>query len=161
VTEIRFLLDTNICILIRQNRSAAVSERFRALRPREAAISVISYGELAFGAQKSQRREFAQQGLRDLLQFLPVLSLPDSGAPAYGAIRATLERQGRLISSNDLWIAAHAIAAGLILVTNNEREFGALARPANRELGRLDLACACLTAPCRGRASGAGHPSRA
>jgi tRNA(fMet)-specific endonuclease VapC len=123
VTETRYLLDTNICILIRQNRLPAVIERFRLLAPREAAISVISYGELAFGAEKSQRREFALQGLRDLLRFLPVLPLPESGGPAYGSIRAALERQGRQISSNDLWIAAHAIAAGLILVTNNEREF--------------------------------------
>jgi tRNA(fMet)-specific endonuclease VapC len=123
VTQTRYLLDTNICILIRQNRLPAVIERFRLLAPREAAISVTSYGELSFGAEKSERRDFALQGLRDLLRFLPVLPLPDSGGPAYGSIRATLERQGRQISSNDLWIAAHAIAAGLILVTNNEREF--------------------------------------
>jgi tRNA(fMet)-specific endonuclease VapC len=41
----------------------------------------------------------------------------------YGAIRAALEAKGEIIGSNDLWIAAHAKAAGLTLVTNNEREF--------------------------------------
>ena len=46
-----------------------------------------------------------------------------SAAEAYGTIRAELESKGEMIGNNDLWIAAHAVAAGLTLVTNNEREF--------------------------------------
>jgi len=49
--------------------------------------------------------------------------LPETAAEAYGTIRAELERKGQMIGNNDLWIAAHAKAAGLTLVTNNEREF--------------------------------------
>ena len=119
----RFLLDTNICIFIRQNRYSSVTDRFGALRPGDAAVSVITYGELAYGAEKSQRREDALNGLQTLIRFLPVLPLPEGGGRAYGLIRSQLERQGNSISSNDLWIAAHALSAGLILVTNNEREF--------------------------------------
>jgi tRNA(fMet)-specific endonuclease VapC len=51
------------------------------------------------------------------------LSLPDKAAEAYGTIRAELESKGEMIGNNDLWIAAHAVAAGLTLVTNNESEF--------------------------------------
>jgi tRNA(fMet)-specific endonuclease VapC len=123
VSAPRFLLDTNICIFIRQNRYSSVTDRFVALSPGEAAISVITYGELAYGAEKSQQREIALSGLQTLLRFLPVLSLPEDGGRAYGLIRSQLERQGNSISSNDLWIAAHALSASLILVTNNEREF--------------------------------------
>jgi tRNA(fMet)-specific endonuclease VapC len=54
---------------------------------------------------------------------LPALSLPEAAAEAYGTIRAELELNGEMIGNNDLWIAAHALAAGLILVTNNEKEF--------------------------------------
>jgi tRNA(fMet)-specific endonuclease VapC len=123
VSAFRFLLDTNICIFIRQNRYSSVTDRFKKLQPGDAAISVITYGELAYGAEKSQQRDVALRGLNALLRFLPVLPLPENGARAYGSIRSQLERKGNSISSNDLWIAAHAVSAGLILVTNNEREF--------------------------------------
>lgn len=119
----RYLLDTNICIYIRQSRLTSITERFQALASGEAAISVITYGELAYGAEKSKQRDLALNGLQNLLQFLSVLVLPEDAGRAYGVIRAGLERQGNSISSNDLWIAAHALSAGLVLVTNNEREF--------------------------------------
>jgi tRNA(fMet)-specific endonuclease VapC len=57
------------------------------------------------------------------VHWLPALSLPETAAEAYGAIRAELETKGEMIGNNDLWIAAHAVAAGLTLVTDNEREF--------------------------------------
>src|SRR5687768_3844946 len=91
--------------------------------PGQAAASVITYGELAFGAEKSQRREQAMNSLGELLTLLPLLPLPEKAGMRYGAIRATLEKRGEVISSNDLWIAAHALTAGLILVTNSESEF--------------------------------------
>lgn len=121
--EPRYLLDTNICIYIRQKRPEAVLRRFQKLRPGEAALSVITYGELLYGAAKSQQRLAALERLRELIQLLPALPLPETAADAYGRIRAELESKGEMIGNNDLWIAAHAVAAGLTLVTNNEREF--------------------------------------
>jgi tRNA(fMet)-specific endonuclease VapC len=100
-----------------------VLRRFRQLRPGEAALSVITYGELLYGAAKSEQRLMALQRLRELVEFLPALPLPETAAPAYGEIRSELESKGEVIGNNDLWIAAHALAAGLTLVTNNEREF--------------------------------------
>ena len=121
--EARYLLDTNICLYIRQKRPEEVLRRFQKLRPGEAALSVITYGELFFGAAKSVRRSAALEGLRELLEWLPALALPETAGEAYGAIRSELAAKGEMIDNNDLWIAAHALAAGLILVTNNEKEF--------------------------------------
>lgn len=119
----RFLLDTNICIYIRQKKPAAILARFRELRPGEAAMSVITQGELVFGAERSQDRERALESLAELSAYIPVIGLPEEAAAAYGQIRASLEKRGMLIGNNDLWIAAHAKAADLVVVTNNEREF--------------------------------------
>lgn len=119
----RFLLDTNICIYIRQRRPPEVLARFEKLKAGEAVLSVVTYGELLYGAAKSQQRELAMARLTELVSFLPVLALPESAAHEYGKIRAVLEAKGEAIGGNDLWIAAHAKASGLVLVTNNEREF--------------------------------------
>jgi tRNA(fMet)-specific endonuclease VapC len=121
--EPRYLLDTNICIYIRQKRPEEVLRRFRKLRSGEAGLSVITYGELLYGARKSLQRTLALERLRELVHFLPALPLPATAAEAYGTIRSELEAKGELIGNNDLWIAAHALAAGLTLVTNNEKEF--------------------------------------
>jgi tRNA(fMet)-specific endonuclease VapC len=90
---------------------------------REAVLSVITYGELVYGVEKSQVREQARGHLAELASLLPVMELPMRAGEFYGSIRATLAARGDMIGNNDLWIAAHAKAAGLILVTNNEREF--------------------------------------
>jgi tRNA(fMet)-specific endonuclease VapC len=121
--DVRYLLDTNICIYIRQERPEAVLRRFRKLRQGEAGLSVITYGELLFGAAKSKQRVEALDRLRELLHWLPALPLPETAAEAYGTIRAELASKGEMIGNNDLWIAAHAVATGLTLVTNNEKEF--------------------------------------
>jgi tRNA(fMet)-specific endonuclease VapC len=61
--------------------------------------------------------------LHELVHWLPALPLPEAAAEAYGNIRADLAAKGEMIGNNDLWIAAHAIASELTLVTNNEKEF--------------------------------------
>jgi tRNA(fMet)-specific endonuclease VapC len=118
-----FLLDTNICIYIRRRRPPEILRRFQKLKLGEAAISTVTYGELIYGAEKSAQREAAMKLLDELVGLLPVLPLPVNAARTYGAVRAELEARGQTIGNNDLWIAAHAKAAELILVTNNEREF--------------------------------------
>jgi tRNA(fMet)-specific endonuclease VapC len=121
--EPRYLLDTNICIYIRQRKPESLLRRFEKLHPGEAAISVITFGELLYGAEKSAQRAAAVERLRELVLLLPALSLPESAGETYGKLRTDLEFRGEMIGNNDLWIAAHALAAGLILVTNNEKEF--------------------------------------
>jgi tRNA(fMet)-specific endonuclease VapC len=121
--EPRYLLDTNICIYIRQRRPEEVLRRFRKLRPGEAALSVITYGELLYGAAKSAQRAAALERLHELVRLLPALALPDGAGETYGTLRADLETKDEMIGNNDLWIAAHALASKLTLVTNNVREF--------------------------------------
>lgn len=120
---IRFLLDTNICIYIQRQRPGEVLARFQKLKPGDAAISVITWGELLYGAERSQQRKKAVEVLGEFKSLVPVLPMPENAGAAYGAIRATLESTGKLIGNNDLWIAAHAKAAGLAVITNNEKEF--------------------------------------
>jgi len=121
--RLRYLLDTNICIYIAKNRPEAVLQRFREMSVGEVAMSVITHGELCYGACKSRRREEAQKALSRLATMIPVLPLNAQIGERYGAIRSKLESSGRPIGNNDLWIAAHALALGVVLVTNNSREF--------------------------------------
>jgi tRNA(fMet)-specific endonuclease VapC len=118
-----YLLDTNICIYIQRRKPDEVLDRFQKLKPGDAAISVVTWGELLYGAEKSRQRKKALQLLEEFQTFIPVLSMPEKAGKMYGAIRAVLESNGTPIGNNDLWIAAHAKAAGLTVVTNNEREF--------------------------------------
>lgn len=118
-----YLLDTNICIYIRGRQLPQVMTRFDQLSPGEATISVVTYGELLFGAEKSVNRTRNMKLIQDLISVIPVRAMTDAVAHAYASLRAKLEIKGEMIGNNDLWIAAHAVASGLILVTNNEREY--------------------------------------
>jgi len=120
----RFLLDTNICIYIAKRRPLEVASRFESLRPGDVGMSIITYGELLFGAEKSQHSQPAKERLQRFVELVPVLLLPEESPRHYARIRSELERAGTPIGANDLWIASHALATGLILVSNNLREFG-------------------------------------
>lgn len=119
----RYLLDTNICIYIAKHNPPAVRERFSRHQAAELAMSVITLGELRFGAEKSRSREQALQVIQALAAMIQPAPLPQNAGDHYGQIRAALQSQGRIIGNNDLWLAAHARAEGWTLVTNNEREF--------------------------------------
>lgn len=119
----QYLLDTDTCIYLRQRRPESVVKHFLRLRLGEAAISVVTYGELFYGVEKNAGSGMAFDRLAELITLLPVLPLTHEAAKAYGSIRSDLERSGRLIGNNDLWIAAHARAEGMVLVTNNQEGF--------------------------------------
>lgn len=119
----RYMLDTNICIYIAKHQPPEVKTRFERLKPGQVIMSAITYGELFYGANKSSQKARALTQLEELVQDIPVESLGSTVGQAYGQIRAALEREGRLIGNNDLWIGAHAMALNVTLATNNEREF--------------------------------------
>lgn len=119
----QYLLDTNICIYIAKRHPPEVLERFTSLQAGDVVMSLITYGELLFGAEKSKDSVQALENLHRLAELVPVLPLQQSTARHYGVIRAALEQAGTPIGANDLWIAAHALAEKLILVSNNGREF--------------------------------------
>lgn len=121
------MLDTDMCIYLKRRRPPEVAERFQTLQPGDVVISLITYGELYNGALKSRESEAALANLQHLASRLPVQAVSTDVAQAYGEIRSDLEQRGEIIGGNDLWIAAHARALGLTLVTNNTREFGRVA----------------------------------
>lgn len=120
---IRYLLDTNICIYIAKYNPPAVRDRFAQHTVDELAMSVITLGELSYGAEKSQSPKKTFAVIEQLTRCIQVAPMTDSVGTHYGKIRAKLEQAGQPIGNNDLWIAAHAKAEGWILVSNNEREF--------------------------------------
>jgi tRNA(fMet)-specific endonuclease VapC len=119
----RYLLDTNICIYIAKACPPEVAQHFGGLAGGSVAMSVVTFGELVFGAERSQSKDRAMGNLALLVELIPVLDLPESAGRHYGRIRAALAYAGTPIGNNDLWIAAHAAAENLILATNNSREF--------------------------------------
>ena len=123
VVTVRYLLDTNICIYISKKRPPEVYQRFSELRIGDVGMSMITFGELRFGAEKSQHREIALEKLEQLLRYIPVIMPTQKTAENYAIIRSQLEKIGQPIGNNDLWIAAHALSENCILVSNNLREF--------------------------------------
>lgn len=119
----RYLLDTNICIYIAKYNPPSVRERFTQHAANELAMSVITLGELRFGAEKSQAKDRAMTVIDELTNLMNIEALTDEVTGHYGDIRAALQKSGQIIGNNDLWLAAHARSQGWVLVTNNEKEF--------------------------------------
>lgn len=118
----RYLLDTNIVIYVIKRRPLTVLDIFNRHHGRMA-ISSITLAELLHGAEKSSDPASNLRVVEDFTSRLSVLPYDEAAAAHYGQIRAALERQGLPIGVNDLHIAGHARSRGLIVVTNNEREF--------------------------------------
>lgn len=117
------LLDTNICIYIARSHPATVARRFARATPGSLGISIITWSELCFGAAKSNDPSRAQSLLEQFAGIVAVLPLLAEAGLHYGKVRAALQRAGTPIGNNDLWIAAHALALGVPLVSNNLHEF--------------------------------------
>ncbi|AYQ57168.1 type II toxin-antitoxin system tRNA(fMet)-specific endonuclease VapC [Bathymodiolus thermophilus thioautotrophic gill symbiont] len=118
----KYLLDTNICIYVMKRKPIDLLEIFNE-NAGQMAISSITLSELIHGVEKSQQQKNNRLILEDFVSHLNVLDYTQKSAQQYGIIRADLEKKGVIIGVNDLHIAGHSISEGLILVTNNEKEF--------------------------------------
>lgn len=118
----RYLLDTNICVYVMKNEPATIRGRFNRMAE-QLAISSVTLGELYFGVEKSGRRAENVDTLEELVARLDVLPFDRKAAAHFGQLRAELERIGKPVGAYDLMIGAQARAEGLIIVTNNMREF--------------------------------------
>ena len=119
---LKYLLDTNIVIYTMKNRPQKVRKQFKQ-HEGQMCISAVTLGELVFGAENSQQMD---QNLADIEEFaarLEVLSFDNKAAYHFGQIRAALYSSGKPLGPYDMMIAGHARASGLILVTNNVKEF--------------------------------------
>ena len=119
----KYMLDTNIIVYAKNKRPESVLNRLTAQRPADVCISAISMAELEFGVCHSSRPEQNRLALMSFLSAIQIIPFDSDAAREYGQIRQDLTQDGNLIGSNDMLIAAHAKALGLILVTNNTREF--------------------------------------
>ena len=118
-----FLIDTNICIYIMNNRPQEVIQKFKSVDVGQIGISSITVSELHYGVCKSRRRKQSLKRLEEFLIPFKILPYDENASKYYGEIRSQLEKQGNVIGPLDLLIAAHALSKELILVTNNEKEF--------------------------------------
>ncbi|MBI2900882.1 MAG: type II toxin-antitoxin system VapC family toxin [Planctomycetes bacterium] len=117
------LLDTNICSYLMRRKPPAVVDRLQALGPARVAVSVVTALELREGAELSPHPTEYHRRVDVFLTGIRPLPLPVDAAAVGGRLRAALRRKGTPIGDLDVLIAAHALALGLVLVTNNVREF--------------------------------------
>jgi tRNA(fMet)-specific endonuclease VapC len=119
---IKYMLDTNIVIYTMKNRPSQVREAFKK-HDNQMCISSISYGELIYGAERSAQPERNLADIGGLMARLEVIPFDYHAAEHFGQLRAELYRIGQPIGPYDMMIAGQARANGLILVTNNIKEF--------------------------------------
>jgi tRNA(fMet)-specific endonuclease VapC len=119
----KYLLDTNVCVDYLNGRHPAVTRAIQRASPDDLCVSSVAIAELRYGAEKSAHRQRNHARLDVFLSEIPCVDFDSKAAAFYGRVRNTLERRGRLIGPYDLQLAAHALALGLVLVTDNTREF--------------------------------------
>jgi tRNA(fMet)-specific endonuclease VapC len=117
-----YMLDTNICIYVMKTYPSELRDKFNALAD-QLCISSITLGELHYGAEKSVRRAANLTAIEHFVARLDILPFGDKAAAHYGRLRAELERAGTSCGAHDMQIGGHARSEGLIVVTNNLREF--------------------------------------
>lgn len=124
---IRYMLDTNACIGVINDKPAALRARLLQLSPEEVAISQIVHYELAFGVCRSGQPQRNQTNLLHFLKYVQVLDWGEEQALDAAQIRCDLARRGQPIGPYDVLIAAHARSLKAVLVTHNTGEFGRVA----------------------------------
>ena len=121
--KLKYLLDTDVFSLMVKGQDAAINTRLQSLTKGEAVLSVITAGEFYYGVAHAPVSALRDQRAQRLLDFFGLLPLDGEVATRYGTVRAELRRAGTPIGPNDLWLAAQALAHGLVMVTRNAREF--------------------------------------
>ena len=117
-----FLLDTNILSDLVRNPRGRISDRIKEVTERNICTSIVVAAELRYGAAKKASLRLTTQ-LEAILHVIDVLAFEQPADAVYGELGTRLERAGQSIGANALLIAAHALALGHTVVTDNEREF--------------------------------------
>jgi tRNA(fMet)-specific endonuclease VapC len=119
----KYLLDTNIWSHILRRSSANLITRFSALTQQQVFMSVVVRGELELGYLNGDRAPNRRAALDLFIHASQALTMQHEVAQRYAGIRHALEKAGTPVGPNDTWIAAEALHHGLIVVTDNVREF--------------------------------------
>ncbi|MBV8870985.1 MAG: PIN domain-containing protein [Acetobacteraceae bacterium] len=117
------MLDTDMCSYIIKRRSPALAEKLSALPPASICISVVTRAELLYGLKRLPTLYRLHDLVRRFLRIVRALAWDEEAADRYAEGRHRLAASGRLIGEMDMMIAAHALAANAVLVTNNIRHF--------------------------------------
>lgn len=116
------MLDTNIISDLLRNPGGSAAKRIADVGPDAICVSIITAAELRYGCARKGSAKLSAH-VEAILDSVQVLAFDVPSDAEYGGIRADLEAAGKPIGPNDLLIAAHACAAGAILVTDNTGEF--------------------------------------
>lgn len=119
----RYLLDTNVCVMYLNGRSDLVRDRILSTPIQNMAVCSVVKAELFYGAMKSNNPTRTLERQQQFLERFVSLPFGDDAAILFGQIRARLANAGTPIGAYDLQIAAISLANNLILVTHNTREF--------------------------------------
>lgn len=119
----RYLLDTNVCVMYLNGESMTVRRQLQAMDLEEVAVCSVVKAELFYGAMRSVNPDESWRKQQRFLEVFVSLPFDDIAALIAGRVRAQLAASGTPIGANDLLIAAIAIANNLTLVTHNTREF--------------------------------------
>jgi tRNA(fMet)-specific endonuclease VapC len=117
------MLATDTCSYILKRSHPLVLKRLQSVSVDDVCMSVVTKAELLYGVEVSPRRAHDAAALAAFLPYVEAIALDEATAPHYAEIRADLNRPGAMIGANDLFIAAHARALGVTLVTNNTAVF--------------------------------------
>ena len=117
-----YLLDTDTIVYsLKGNPRVRRSFEEKAAQPK--ALSVITYGELFFGAMKSSAPHANLAKVRRVAELFPVIEVSRGIMETFGSLKADLEKRGRRVDDFDLVIASTALVLNYTLVTNNERHY--------------------------------------
>ena len=118
-----YMLDTDTCAFILRRSSQALLDRIQTVPLERQVMSMVTLAELLYGVRLSSRKKGNKAALDALTRHLAVIDWTRDAAEHHADIRADRKKQGQLIGSNDLMIAAHARSLGAIVVTNNVKDF--------------------------------------
>jgi tRNA(fMet)-specific endonuclease VapC len=123
------LLDTDIASFIIKARSPEVEARLAAVPPDRVCVSAVTRAELTYRLKRLSPTHRLHIAVRQFFRIVRVLAWDADAADWYAEIRHQLTTTGQLIGEMDMMIAAHALAIGAVLVTNNTRHFARVAAP--------------------------------
>jgi tRNA(fMet)-specific endonuclease VapC len=123
------MLDTGTASYVIKGRDPAVEGRLAALEPSTICISVITRAELLYGLKRLPASHRLHAGVRQFLRIVRTLPWDAEAADLYADIRHQLVTAGQPIGELDMMIAAQAVSAGAVLVTNNMRHFERIEAP--------------------------------
>lgn len=118
----RFLLDTNILSNLIDEPYGAAARTMMLRGIDNVVTSIVCSAQMLYGLAKLPSMRHRERVI-DLLATIPVLAIEAETDRHYGSVRAALEKAGTPIGQNDIWIAAHALALDLTLITDNMAEF--------------------------------------